>query len=311
MSVFRYQGFWINPIGQAMAGGLVYVCTQPNSISPTNPTIPPAPLASLFTDSTGATPLANPVTVDGNGNYEFYSASGAYTQVFSDPFGRIVEAQVFPDLLVVSPGGGTLTSVGMTGDGVTLAATVPGSPVTGSGVLAPTPAIANANTVVAGPSGGSAAALTQRNLVPADLPAATGSTQGAIVLAGDLTTPASAPQVVSTHLAAPLPINQGGWGAPVALGNTSGTPAFNAANANSWTMTLTGNVTASTFVSGVAGMLYTFVITQDGTGGRAFVWPTNFNGASAISPDANASSIQTFFFDGTTAWATGPGLTWG
>ena len=305
MSAFRFQNIWINPLGYAMAGGKVYVCTQPASTG----SIPPSPLASLFSDSAGSVPLANPVTVDANGNFFFYAASGAYTLVFFDPFGRVITPVVFPDMLVVSPGGGTVTSVGMTGDGVTQAATVPGSPVTSSGVLAPAAATANANTFVAGPSGGGAAALTQRTIVAADLPSATAGAKGAIQLAGDIGNTAASPQVVSTHLAAPLPINQGGFGAPSALGSISGTQAFNGANTNSWSMTLTGNITASTFTGGVAGMLYTFVIAQDGTGNRTFVWPTNFIGASAISPTANGVSIQTFYFDGTNARATDAGLT--
>lgn len=290
-----------------MAGGEVYVCTQPASTG----SIPPSPLASLFSDSAGSVPLANPVTVDANGNFFFYAASGAYTLVFFDPFGRVITPVVFPDMLVVSPGGGTVTSVGMTGDGVSQAATVPGSPVTSSGVLAPTPATANANTFVAGPSGGGAAALARRTMVPADMPAATASTQGAIVLAGDLGLPATAPQVVSTHLTNPLPINQGGRGAAVALGNISGTQAFDGSNTNSWTATLTGNITASTFTGGVAGMLYTFVLTQDGTGGRTFVWPTNFIDPPTIAPEANSVSVATFFFDGTHMRLVGPGYVTG
>jgi len=47
---------------------------------------------------------------------------------------------------------------------------------------------------------------------PAQLPAATNTTQGAIVLTGDLGNTAASPEVVSTHLTSPLPINQGGTG---------------------------------------------------------------------------------------------------
>ena len=51
---------------------------------------------------------------------------------------------------------------------------------------------------------------------PNQLPAATASAQGAIVLDGDLGNTAASPEVISTHLASPLPVAQGGTGADLA-----------------------------------------------------------------------------------------------
>lgn len=68
------------------------------------------------------------------------------------------------------PGSGTVTSVGMTGDGTIYNSSVTGSPVTSSGVLAPSLKTQTANTVLSGPTSGSAAAPTFRALVAADMP---------------------------------------------------------------------------------------------------------------------------------------------
>ena len=73
---------------------------------------------------------------------------------------------------------GTVTSVGLTMPGVIFNSTVPGSPVTGSGTLAPTLATQTANTVLAGPATGSAATPTFRALVSADIPNNAASTTG-------------------------------------------------------------------------------------------------------------------------------------
>ncbi len=75
---------------------------------------------------------------------------------------------------------GTVTSVAMTGDGTVFSAGVSGSPVTTSGTLAPALASHAANTVLAGPTSGGAAAPTFRTLVGADLPNPSSSTLGGV-----------------------------------------------------------------------------------------------------------------------------------
>jgi hypothetical protein len=76
------------------------------------------------------------------------------------------------------------------------------------------------------------------------------------------------------------------------------TPTFNAATAGSFKMTLTGNVTSSTYANGVQGAsVVAFRIIQDGVGGRTFVWPSNVRNAGIISPGANSRSLQLFAVD--------------
>ena len=90
----------------------------------------------------------------------------------------------------------------------------------------------------------------------------------------------------------------------------SATPVFDALQGNPFEITLTGNVTSSTFINGVSGQSYTFIIRQDAIGSRTFVWPAIFRGALTISLGAlaNTASIQTIIFDGVSAYAHGIGI---
>ena len=88
----------------------------------------------------------------------------------------------------------------------------------------------------------------------------------------------------------------------------SATPTFDASAGGSFAITLTGNVTSSSVSNAGAGATITFIITQNGTGGHTFVWPTNFKGASNIGSDANSVSVQSFIFTGSVWRATSPGL---
>ena len=76
----------------------------------------------------------------------------------------------------VPPGSsGTVTNVGMNGDGIIFNSTVSGSPITSNGTLAPQLLTHAANTVLAGPSTGSPATPTFRALSSSDLPASINS----------------------------------------------------------------------------------------------------------------------------------------
>ena len=74
---------------------------------------------------------------------------------------------------------------------------------------------------------------------------------------------------------------------------------------NSFELTLTGNVSSSSFTGSVPG-LYTFKFIQDATGGRTFAWPANFHNADVVDTTPNAISVQSFYFDGTNAYPAGP-----
>jgi len=158
----RFDGVLQNAVGEAIAGADVYVCTQPAVTT----NIPPSPLASLFADTGGVTPITNPVVTDGNGRFFFYAATGLYTLVYFDPFNRVATL-VFPDQAIVTQGGGSVTSVTMT---VPTGLAISGSPITSSGTLAITYSSDwPANTFIGGPASGSAAAPTRRTLVAADV----------------------------------------------------------------------------------------------------------------------------------------------
>ncbi len=77
----------------------------------------------------------------------------------------------------------------------------------------------------------------------------------------------------------------------------SATPTFNLSLGTIQKITLTANVTSSTFSNPSSGVLYTFKICQDGTGGRTFVFPTALKRATTISPTASLCSIQTFTYE--------------
>jgi hypothetical protein len=89
----------------------------------------------------------------------------------------------------------------------------------------------------------------------------------------------------------------------------SATPTFTfGAGANTFKITLTGNVTSSTVASSSAGQPATWVICQDGTGSRTFAWPANFFGAITIGTTASKCNTQSFTTDGTNFYASSLGV---
>ena len=102
-------------------------------------------------------------------------------------------------------GTGTVTSVTLTMPGILFNSTVPGSPITTSGTLAPTLLTQTPNFGLFGPaSGATVLSPTFRALVPLDIPAGlagTGLTSTAGVLS--VTTPIPASSAANTVLAAP------------------------------------------------------------------------------------------------------------
>jgi hypothetical protein len=89
----------------------------------------------------------------------------------------------------------------------------------------------------------------------------------------------------------------------------SATPTFDATLGNTQKMTLGGNVTSSTLSNASAGQWLYFIICQDATGGRTFVWPSNVKGGMTIGSAASTCSAQAFIFDGSNAYATSAGVT--
>jgi hypothetical protein len=88
----------------------------------------------------------------------------------------------------------------------------------------------------------------------------------------------------------------------------SATPTFDASLGNTQKITLTNNVTSSALLNATTGQTLTFVVCQDSTGGRTFVWPTNVLGGMTIGAIASKCSAQDFIFDGTNAYAVSSGV---
>lgn len=327
MAFFRFDGTVNTALGVGLSGVLVYVCTQPASTS----SIPPSPLATLFSNSTG-TPLANPLQTDGLGNYFFYAATGTYTIVIFDLLGRI-QTQIFPDQQVVSQGGGSVTSVALTAP---VEFSIAGSPIISSGIIAITKVNQSANLVYAGPTSGGAAAPTFRSLVAADFPASVGTvksvgltiTPGALFSASITGSPITATgtlginidlatQNPNTVLAGPasgislgpvtaralVPADLPG---PLTVADAASV-SFNAAASSSFFITLSQNTALTAISNGVKGQRITLCIIQNGTGGWSFSFPSTVKGWSNIGTDANSVSLQDFMNDGTNWRATGPG----
>jgi hypothetical protein len=89
----------------------------------------------------------------------------------------------------------------------------------------------------------------------------------------------------------------------------SATPMFDASLGNTQKITLTDNVTSSTLSNATAGETISFIICQDATGSRTFVWPTNVLGGMTIGATLSKCSAQNFIFDGTNAYALSAGVT--
>jgi hypothetical protein len=90
---------------------------------------------------------------------------------------------------------------------------------------------------------------------------------------------------------------------PLFVVTFSATPTFLARLANNFKITLTGNVTSSTLTLDVDSLVLGFLICQDATGSRTFVWPTNVKGGGTIGATLSTCSAQTFLWDGTNAYA--------
>ncbi len=89
----------------------------------------------------------------------------------------------------------------------------------------------------------------------------------------------------------------------------SATPAYNLSLGTVQTITLTSNVTSSTFTNGTAGQIYTFIICQDGTGGRTYVFGAAWHAPMTIGSTLSLCSSQQFAaLNATTLYAVAPGL---
>lgn len=102
MAILRDDRWVADALGRALSGALVWYCTQPATTSP----LPPSPLATVYTDTTGATPETQPIVTDGFGHaWAYLDDSVLYTVVIEHPlFGP--NPIVLPDQSVGGGGGG-------------------------------------------------------------------------------------------------------------------------------------------------------------------------------------------------------------
>lgn len=97
MTYYRYDGWLRTTLGVAISGAQIYVCSQPTTDIVD---IPPAPLASIFSDNAGLNPIVQPLITDGFGHYFFYAVQGFYTVVIVN--GGVVQL-VLPDQVLGHP----------------------------------------------------------------------------------------------------------------------------------------------------------------------------------------------------------------
>jgi len=95
----------------------------------------------------------------------------------------------------------------------------------------------------------------------------------------------------------------------VALGNQSGdiSSSLNVDNGTIYSVTATGGITINSLGNAVAGTSFTLIITQDGSGSRTLTAGSNIKwagGQKTLSTAANAIDVISFFYDGTTYFAS-------
>lgn len=86
-------------------------------------------------------------------------------------------------------------------------------------------------------------------------------------------------------------------------------PSFDGQAGTALSITLEGDVTSSSLTNLTDGGQLSFLICQDATGGRNFVWPPNVAGGMHVGSTANTCSAQTFVSDGHGLYATSQGAT--
>jgi hypothetical protein len=105
---YRYDTWVKSSIGPAVPGAQIWVCTQPANTA----TVPPSPLAAIYSDSGGLVPIVQPLLTDGFGHADFYTLPGLYTVIVA--LGGVIQA-IYPDQSiggVGTTGGGSGTPSG-------------------------------------------------------------------------------------------------------------------------------------------------------------------------------------------------------
>lgn len=168
----------------------------------------------------------------------------------------------------VNTSAATVTSVGLSAPNIF---SVTNTPVTTSGTLTLSLANQNANMIFAGPASGAAAAPTFRALVSADLPSATATVKGGVIVGSNITLSSDTISLTGTNVTAALgytPLNKAGDTMSAGLTISSNTATLltltksNATGSTNVTMTvgsaselLIGNGTSTILTLTSAGVL--------------------------------------------------------
>lgn len=114
---YRYDTWVKSATGPAVAGAQIYVCTQPANTA----SVPPSPLAAIYSDSGGLVPITQPIITDGFGHADFYALPGLYTVIVA--LSGVIQS-IYPDQSVGGVGtsggggGGTGGSLSLQTNGV-------------------------------------------------------------------------------------------------------------------------------------------------------------------------------------------------
>lgn len=124
MALIRADLTYQNAMGQAISGGQIYVCSQPANTG----SLPPSPLASVFSDNAGANPVTQPLITNGFGQTFFYAAPGVYTYVF---YSASTGELVYPDQVLINSATVAVNTVVPSGsiNGSNRTFTLPSAPV--------------------------------------------------------------------------------------------------------------------------------------------------------------------------------------
>ena len=101
---FRSDGWVKSAVGPAVSGAQVWFVQQPANL-----TVPPTPLALIYSDVNGLVPITQPILTDNFGHYDFYTLAGIYTLIVGLN-GQI--SQVYPDQNIGAVGAGNPLTAG-------------------------------------------------------------------------------------------------------------------------------------------------------------------------------------------------------
>lgn len=352
---------WVQDVNNVVYGLLGNGTNAPTSVSDILNSLGLNPVTltkTVITATLGQTLFTVPTYVPGTNALSCFingvrQTSAAYTEVDSNTVAFVSGATSAGDTyefvisnVIVTPGVGTVTSVGLS---LPAMFTVSGSPVTSSGTLSATLAAQTQNQVFVSPNGLSGVP-TFRSLVAADLPTVTvakggtnltslgtanqvlGVNNGASAL--EYKTIASGTNISVVHTAGTVTINTTGLGTmatqnassvaitggtassvtltahreKVITANSSTAYTVDASTGEAWKLTMTGNCTLTLSGQSATDLTpVTLYLIQDATGNRTMTWPASVKWGTAGAPTLSTAAGK---IDIITLFTLDNGTTW-